>query len=416
MIDFSSVDMRPSIAGINEPNYSGDYSSSGDGIVNVAIVKGGATPKEEYEIKNTLRVFFDEIHSLESIEKGLHVNLKHKTFIYIIDVCHITEPSKIIDYVKYFIENSPSTKSGLIVIGHKDSINLYSQLRGIGAVYATLESFSIVLKDYSANNFASLIHISSSLNVCTGIMVIGAAGGVGTSTFCREYAKYLSDSQRGRVCLVEKDVYYSSQMMLNNIADKTQVLLSNISMPIRVQYLESITHELAENLYLFSPRGESFDSKNISDELENLILSSYRFVVSDYSIHAFAINKENVSNYQNILLITNGNISSFKNTSEIISELNSRGIPSSKITLIFNNGTAITDFKAGVDIYKKSFPECEILVFPKIKDMNIYVIDGQFAFKNNKQMSSLLSSLYQVKMTPANKQSFSFRSLFGNVR
>ncbi|WP_171394517.1 hypothetical protein, partial [Vibrio mediterranei] len=233
-------------------------------------------------------------------------------------------------------------------------------------VYTTINSFYITLDDFSFNQFENIFKINKITFISKKVAVIGCAGGVGASFLAREYAGYISSNNNGNSCLLEKSLFNSTQMLINGITDKKQVSLKDISTAIDSQLLESVTHQINNNLDLCSPLAEYPVNMDKSYAFDSFIYNNFNNVISDYSFHSYNVFFNDVLRSDTIVLVTNGNLTCIKNTSLIISMLTRNGFSSDRIKLVVNGGTSNNSIKEDMKIYKKHFPNLNILQLGRV--------------------------------------------------
>lgn len=301
--------------------------------------------------------------------------------------------------IKEFFEVLPAGLP-VVAIGEYDDLILYRNLRALGFCDYVLEPINpAVFEDIMLVSFGLAQPLSRIALTSRGkkIAIIGARGGVGTSTICANLATVLAEEYHEIVALIEisfmkRDLsYFFGKPPNNSIYDLA-------TQDEEVKSLPGLSVEIAKNIFLFSttaslPLGMQ---EHFFDNLPHLIditSDAHNTTIIDLSHmeHAYII--EHIAHLvDGILIVIDGSIPAITQANNIISSVSD--LDKSKVQIVTNLHGA---FKTGV--LPRTLIEESLALPPQVylpfdeKNGLAAINSGSLLCKSNKQFMKAIRNL-----------------------
>ncbi|GAB2651580.1 AAA family ATPase [Vibrio panuliri] len=180
--------------------------------------------------------------------------------------------------------------ASVIVIGQEDAISTIRNLKQMGFYYLFWPANKLEMVDFIKNVYRNREQENGlgKNRDAKKIAIWGCSGGVGTSLLAAELANNLARKHNSKCLLVDHDYYAGNIDIILKLEgfEKRLVNISTIESDIDATYASSMTKKVTDLLSVLSLTSEehsSFELKEYTRVLENLLGGQNNFIVSDLS-------------------------------------------------------------------------------------------------------------------------------------
>lgn len=347
---------------------NGGNNSDSHEFERVCAVIGG-----DRSLANRFKKYYSDVTHYEKNEK---IDLsKSTTLIFVLDKINDSKLTHEIDDIVDKYAHVDGVAS-VVVIGSSDSLNLMAYAKSLGVIYATFSTCDVIIKD-SVSGGQKLLQRHGD-----GVLIIGAAGGVGASTVS---FNILKNMEKGKGKVLAFDSHTNPPMLRYLLGANNHPLLDMNSI--------SSLGDLDLNLIQVSDKSFSLIHahalrQNELEELNRYAFSNFKYIVMDGSKEILSYNILN--EYNCCLIVVNSTLASFIGLGYILQKI--ADLDFSNVKVVYNNSHDKAQTITLSD-YKKNYNSVIFYELPHVMNSAANAIKYLESYSLNKDYVKCLSVL-----------------------